>query len=336
MRYVQHRARMTKLALRAVFLTIVTSLIAGSGVDFPIVLNVEALFLSPTATAPAPMPPTPTLAPTATPTGSATDTPTPPLPLTSTLAPTRTRALTFTPTASQNMREMRVPVLMYHYISIPPPDADAIRLDLSVTPQAFDEQMAFLVSNGYHTVRVADVVEHLRSGAPLPEKPIVLTFDDGYADNYKAAFPILKKYGMTATFYVIAQFTENQRPGYATWDQLREMANAGMEIGSHSMDHSDLHGRSIAFLTNQIAGSKQAIESRLGVTVKTFSYPSGKYDANTIAVVRANGYLGAVTEIQGLQQTTNDIFELRRVRIRGSYSLTDYAYWLNWFTNSAR
>jgi len=234
------------------------------------------------------------------------------------------------------MRQMRVPVLMYHYISIPPPDADAIRLDLSVTPQAFDEQMAFLVSNGYRTVRVSDVVEHLLSGAPLPEKPIVLTFDDGYADNYEAALPILKKYGMTATFYVIAKFTENQRPGYATWDQLREMANAGMEIGSHSMDHSDLRGRSIAFLTDQIARSKQIIESRLGITVKTFSYPSGKYDAKTIAVLRANGYLGAVTEIQGLQQTTNDIFELRRVRIRGSYSLTDYAYWLNWFTNSGR
>ena len=234
------------------------------------------------------------------------------------------------------MRQMRVPVLMYHYISIPPPDADAIRLDLSVTPQAFDQQMAFLVSNGYRTVRVSDVAEHLLSGAPLPEKPIVLTFDDGYADNYKAAFPILKKYGMTATFYVIAQFTEDQRPGYATWEQLREMANAEMEIGSHSIDHSDLRGRSIAFLTNQIAGSKQVIESRLGITVKTFSYPSGKYDAKTIAVLRANGYLGAVTEIQGLQQTTNDIFELRRVRIRGSYSLADYAYWLNWFTNSGR
>ncbi|MCL4395772.1 MAG: polysaccharide deacetylase family protein [Chloroflexi bacterium] len=205
-----------------------------------------------------------------------------------------------------------------------------------MTPQAFDEQMAFLVSNGYRTVRVSDVAEHLLSGAPLPEKPIVLTFDDDYADNYKAAFPILKKYGMTATFYVIAQFAEDQRPGYATWDQLREMANAGMEISSHSIDHSDLRGRSIAFLTNQIAGSKQIIESRLGITVKTFSYPSGKYDAKTIAVLRTNGYLGAVTEIQGLQQTTDDVFEMRRVRIRGSYSVTDYAFWLNWFTNSGR
>lgn len=293
---------------------------------FPIVPNVNALFLSPTAASP--MPPTPP----ATPTRPVTNIPTPtlmPIPI-----PSAPRAPTLTPTTSQTMQQMRVPVLMYHYISVPPPGADAIRLDLSVTPQAFDEQMAFLASNGYHTVRVSDLVEHLFSGAPLPEKPIVLTFDDGYADTYAAAFPTLKKYGMTATFYVIAQFTEDQRPGYATWDQLREMAKAGMEIGSHSMDHSDLRGRSTAFLTDQIGRSKQIIESRLGIAVKTFSYPSGKYDAKTIAVLRANGYLGAVTEIQGLQQATNNIFKLRRVRIRGSYSLADFAYGLNWFTNS--
>ena len=326
---------MTKLASRAIFLAVLTSLIVGSGVGFPIAVNVDALFLSPTAAAS--MPPTiSTLTPTATPTRAATSTATPTPTFTPMATPTRTRAPTLTPTVSPNMWQMRVPILMYHYISVPPLDADAIRLDLSVTPQAFDEQMAFLVSNSYRTVRVSDVAEHLLSGAPLPEKPIVLTFDDGYADIYQAAFPILKKYGMTATFYVIAQFAENQRPGYATWDELREMAKGGMEIGSHSMDHSDLRGRSNAFLTDQIGRSKQIIESRLGITVKTFSYPSGKYDAKTIAVLRANGYLGAVTEIQGLQQTTNDIFELRRVRIRGSYSLTDYAYWLDWFTNSAR
>lgn len=325
---------MTKLALRAIFLAIVTSLIAGSAVDFPAVVKVDALFLFPTATVP--MPPTPTLVPTATPRRSATNTLISTSPLMSTPAPTHTRAPTLTPTTKQNMRQMRVPVLMYHYVSLPPPDADAIRLDLSVTPQTFDEQMAFLLSNGYHTVRVSDVVDHQLYGAPLPEKPIVLTFDDGYADNYKAAFPILEKYGMTATFYVIAKFTEDQRPGYATWDQLREMASAGMEIGSHSIDHLDLRGQSIAFQTNQIADSKQIIESRLGNAIKTFSYPSGRYDANTIAVLRANGYLGAVTEIEGLQQTTDNVFEMRRVRIRGSYSLTEYAYWLNWFTNSGR
>ena len=227
-------------------------------------------------------------------------------------------------------------MLMYHYVSVPPPDADIFRLDLSVTPQAFEEQMAYLASSGYHTVRVADVVAHLANGTPLPNKPIVLTFDDGYADIYESVFPILKKYRMTATFYVITQFTEDRKAGYVTWEQLREMANAGMEIGSHSLDHSDLRNRTTAFLNNQMMGSKRLIESRLGIIVRTFSYPAGKYDTRALTVARTSGYLGAVTEIQGVQQSESDLFEMRRVRVRGSYSLTDYTYWLNWFMESGR
>ena len=241
------------------------------------------------------------------------------------------------PTVNPGLRVARVPIMMYHYVSIPPPDADVYRLDLSVSPQAFDEQLAFLAYNGYRTIRASDLVEHLLYGAPLPEKPIVLTFDDGYADAYDAAFPLLKKYGMVATFFVVTQYLESKKPGYATWAQLQEMANAGMEIGSHTADHPDLRGKSIVFQNGQIAGSKQLIEMRLpGVTVKTFCYPSGKYDATTLAVLRMSGYLGAVTEIQGVRQTSDDVYEMRRIRVRGSYSLNDYAYWLNWFINSGR
>lgn len=267
-----------------------------------------------------------------------TSTPTPLPSGTATLTPTSVPTVTptLTPTRRPTPHLMRVPMLMYHYVSTPPPGADIFRLDLSVTPQAFEEQMAYLASNGYQTVRVADVVAHLTKGAPLPEKPIALTFDDGYADTYESVFPILQKYRMTATFYVIAQFTEDRKAGYVTWEQLREMAAMGMEIGSHSMDHLDLRNRTTAFLNNQMAGSKRLIESRLGITVRTFSYPAGKYSARAHAVAQTSGYLGAVTEIQGIQQSNSDIFEMRRVRVRGSYSLTDYAYWLNWFANSGR
>lgn len=267
-----------------------------------------------------------------------TSTPTPLPSATATLTPTSAPTITptLTPTRCPTPHLMRVPMLMYHYVSIPPVDADIFRLDLSVTPQAFEEQMAYLAANGYQTVRVADVVAHLTKGAPLPEKPIVLTFDDGYADIYESVFPILKKYRMTATFYVIAQFTEDKKTGYVTWEQLREMAAAGMEIGSHSMDHLDLRNRTTAFLNNQMAGSKRLIESRLGITVRTFAYPAGKYNARTLAVAQTSGYLGAVTEIQGIQQSNSDIFEMRRVRVRGSYSVADYAYWLNWFAQGGR
>lgn len=299
---------------------IVMSLTFDSGIGFSIDWRANTPTPSPTLTATITL--TPTSFPSATPT------------LTPTASPTITPTRMATVRANQHLH--RVPMLMYHYVSVPPPDADVFRLDLSVTPQAFEEQIAYLASNSYRTVRVADVVAHLSNDKPLPEKSIVLTFDDGYADIYESVFPILKKYQMTATFYIIAQFTEDRKAGYVTWEQLREMANAGMEIGSHSSDHLDLRRKTTAFLNNQMLGSKRLIESRLGITVKTFAYPAGKYDARTLTVARTSGYLGALTETQGTLQSNADIFEMRRVRVRGSYSRAEYEYWLNWFKQSRR
>lgn len=326
-------SRIFALALRGGFVVLVASLAVGSGMDSPVVQLAGSFMPSATPTPTN----TPTLTFTPTRTTTLTFTPTATATRTATLAPTRTRTPTPTPTINPTLRLARIPILMYHYVSIPPPDADAIRLDLSVTPQAFDEQMAFLKYQGYNTVRVSDIAEHLLFGAPLPEKPIALTFDDGYADAPEFVLPILKKYGMVGTIYVIPGFIENNKRGYATWQQLSEMAAVGIEIGSHTMDHPDLRGKTIAYQNAQIAGAKQIIEARMpGVIVKTFCYPAGKYDGTTFAVLKLSGYLGAVTEIQGLRQTNDDILEMRRLRIRGSYSLTDYAYWLNWFTNSGR
>ncbi len=330
---------MFSLALRAGIVLVLVSIAVGVGMGSPLVQIADAIPPAPTffATAPPSLTFTPTQTATSTRTFTPTSTPTATLTFTPLPTRTRTRTATPTPTINPNLRVARIPILMYHYVSVPPPDADAIRLDPSVTPQAFDEQMAFLKYQGYNTVRVSDIAEHLLFGAPLPEKPIALTFDDGYADAPEFVLPILKKYGMVGTIYVIPGFIENKKNGYATWKQLQEMAAAGMEIGSHTVDHPDMRGRTIAYQNAQIAGSKQMIEARIpGVVVKTFVYPSGKYDGTTIAVLRLSGYLGALTEIQGVRQSNEDIFEMRRVRIRGSYALTDYAYWLNWFTNSGR
>ncbi|MBI4789642.1 MAG: polysaccharide deacetylase family protein [Chloroflexi bacterium] len=267
--------------------------------------------------------PTPTLTntPTATPTATPTFTPT----------ATRTRVPTAAATATPSQRTIRVPILMYHYISVPPPDADKYRLDLSVTPAAFQTQMEYLAINGYHPIRLIDLVDYLLHGTPLPDKPIVLTFDDGYSDNYANAFPVLKQHNFPATFFVISQFVEENRWGYASWAQLDEMVKAGMEIGSHTRTHPDLYRRTLAFQTNEIAGSKLLIEERLGTPVLSFSYPSSRYDATTKSVLRSAGYLGAVTETQGTRQSSEKLFELQRIRIRGSHTIPDFARWIKWF-----
>ncbi len=273
---------------------------------------------------------TPTATNTATPTATATPTNTP----TETPTPTLTPTITPTPlpTRDPNLRVARVPILMYHYISVPPPDADKYRLDLSVTPDNFAAQMAYLAAQGYHTIRVQDLTSYLLHGTPaLPPKPIVLTFDDGYVDNYQNALPILRKYKFTATFFIITQFIDDNRPGYLTWDQVEEMAIEGMEIGSHTLDHVDLYGKPRAYQVTEIDGSKLMIESRIGTPVKSFCYPSGKFDLRTISVLRSGGYLGATTEIQGTLQSTANIYELRRIRIRGSYSVAEFAHWIDFF-----
>ncbi len=294
---------------------------------FPSAMVVQiagAIMPSPTVTV------TPT--PTSTPTAIPTDTPTPTATATPTRTPIPTRTPTPTPTRDPNHYTARVPILMYHYISDPPPDADKYRLDLSVTPANFQTQMEYLASEGYTPIRLSDLAEFLLNGSPLPPQPIVLTFDDCYADNYENAFPVLKNYGFPATFFAITQFTDEKRPGYMTWDQLEELAIEGMEIGAHTMNHIDLKGKSRAVQTSEIAGSKLLIESRIGTPVKVFSYPASKYDALTISILRSTGFLAAVTaDTQGTRHTTEEIYELKRIRVRGNYSITEFAYWIKYF-----
>lgn len=229
------------------------------------------------------------------------------------------------------VREARVPILMYHYISVPPAGANDIRQGLSVTPATFENHLRLLKTNGYHTISLHQLLLNLTRGEPLPENPVVLTFDDGYRDNYENAFPLLQKYGYTATFFLITNFIDEGRPAYLTWDQVKELAQAGNEIGAHSRDHPDLRGRDTDFLVWQILGSKEAIQNGAGITPRFFSYPSGKYDDNTIAILASAHFWGSVTVKQGVHQSSERPFELERIRIDGSYGADELKWVLSYF-----
>jgi peptidoglycan/xylan/chitin deacetylase (PgdA/CDA1 family) len=222
---------------------------------------------------------------------------------------------------------------MYHYLSVPPPDADVYRLDLSVRPEVFDAQMTYLAQQGYHPIHLSDLSGHLQTGAELPQKPIVVTFDDGYDDNYVNAFPILKDHGFTATFFVVTGFIGGGRNGYLSWEQIREMATNGMEIGSHSDTHPDLRRKSEAFLQTELAGSRATIEAHIQMPVTAFSYPAGKYDQRVMDALARAGFTSAVTEIQGVRQSAPQPFLLKRIRVRGAWSVEEFAYWLGYWEN---
>ena len=233
------------------------------------------------------------------------------------------------PTPDGVVRSAHVPILMYHYISAPPADADIYRLDLSVTPANFEAQLAWLQSQGYQSITLSQLVHHLARGQSLPDKPIVLTFDDGYRDHYTNAFPLLKRYGYLATFFIVTQPIDMANPEFLSWDMVKEMHAAGMDMEPHGYRHYDLRGKDTDFLVYEIVGAKEAIEARTGETARFFCYPAGSYDEQTIAVLRSAHFWAAVTTAQGATHSSDKLFELARIRVRGRHSVEDLETLLN-------
>lgn len=218
---------------------------------------------------------------------------------------------------------------MYHHVVEPPAGANRIERDLSVSPDAFAEQMQYLRNAGYESIHLEDLVHHLTIGLPIPQKAVVITFDDGYLDNYTHAFPILLENGFVGSFFIITDYVDHGFERYMSWDQIREMAAAGMEFGSHSRDHPDLRARSEANLVWQILGSRETLEANLQRPVRTFSYPSGQYDSRVIEVLRSAHYWCAVGIEQGATHSSDDLFTLKRIRIRGGDTLGKFITKLN-------
>lgn len=269
---------------------------------------------------------TPTPAPSSTPTPTAPATPVP------------------LPTPDGVQRQARVPILMYHYLSSPPNGADRYRRDLSVPPELFEEHLTYLKAQGYQTISLDDLTDYLALGRPLPPggKPILITFDDGYLDNYLNAFPLLQKYGFTGVFFVITELAERASAGmiapdglryadaYMTWDQLRAMTAAGMAVECHARVHEDLTENDDERLIWQVLGCREMIESHLGRRPRYVAYPSGVYDARVAATFASDGYWGGITTQQGVEQDSSRPFELKRLRVRSTTSTEQLAELLAW------
>lgn len=226
-----------------------------------------------------------------------------------------------TPTTVPLPEQAPVPILMYHYVSELPPDPDAYRRDLTVSPEAFQAHLQYLADEGYHPVALTDLYLYLTQGLPLLEKPIILTFDDGYRDAYEVVFPLLLDYGFTGTFFVLATPAHYEWSEYLTWAEMKEMSDAGMDIQAHGRDHVDLRDRPNDFLVYQILGIQEAIDYHTGRLPRFFCYPSGRRDQAVIDVLESAGYWGAVTTEWGSIQTLENRFEMPRIRIRGGDTL---------------
>ena len=221
-----------------------------------------------------------------------------------------------------------VPILMYHYVSELPPDPDVYRLDLTVEPEDFRAQLQYLADAGYHPITLTDLYLYLTQAYPLPEKPVVLTFDDGYRDAYEVVFPLLLEYGFTGTFFVLATPAHFEWEDYLTWAEMKEMADAGMDVQAHGRDHVDLRESTYDYLVYQILGIQEAIGYHVGYPARFFCYPSGRYDDAVIDVLQATGYWGAVTTEWGKTQTREGLYLMPRLRVRGTGTLESYVAYL--------
>lgn len=212
-----------------------------------------------------------------------------------------------------------VPILLYHHVS----DKSDTRYTVSV--DTFRAQMKLLHEQGYRTINVTDLAEIIRSGGVLPKKVVVITFDDGYLDTYANAFPILQEYGFTATAYIITSTLQDGKDyGYMQQQELKELLDAGWEIGSHSVTHTNLNKSKLG-IGNEMKQSKQFLEKLLGVPIRSFSYPYGI--ANDWIKERAEefGYDSAVGLDIVMTQTTRRLYYLSRREVYRSLSPDAFA-----------
>lgn len=199
-----------------------------------------------------------------------------------------------------------VPILAYHQIN----DGPEI---YSVSPTEFDQQLRYLQEQGYTTVSLAEMAAAFQGQASLPAKPIVITFDDGYQDNYTTALPILAKYNMKATVFVIAGSVG--QPSYLTWEEIAAMQAQHTEIGAHTVNHLALRELPLDKQVQEITVSRQILAQHLGTPIDFMAYPFGKYDPALFTSLAQAGYRGACAAKPGLNVPGSNPYTLNRVNV---------------------
>ena len=215
-------------------------------------------------------------------------------------------------------------VLEYHHIADRVDDPEGALVERYYVPSAdFAAQLDYLKAEGYETITMLEFSKAAKGKGTLPKKPLILTFDDGYEDNYTVALPLLEERGMKGEVYMVTNFIGKK--GYLTWSELRDMQQRGIEIGCHTADHLPLVGLSRAEQEDQVRLSKLLLEWNGIKTVFSFSYPNGSCNEEIAALLRDSNYLTAVTGDAGFNTFQTDPMFLQRVNIpRPRFGLAEF------------
>lgn len=216
-----------------------------------------------------------------------------------------------------------VPVLMYHYIRWNPNPRDRAGFALSVTPAAFHAQMDYLARNHFNVIPLSQAIAAIRAHRPLPFRPVVLTFDDGYADFFTTAVPEMRRYGFTATDYVVPGLVGHG--SFMSWQQVVAADRLGFTIGAHTMNHVALSRVPAGRVMAEMSESKKALQEILGHPVTEFAYPYGSFNRYVAGRARALGFESAASTMPGAWHQPGELWWLDRQRVSGWTPLPAFA-----------
>lgn len=207
-------------------------------------------------------------------------------------------------------------VVMYHRVDVTAP-TDVISQKLTVSPAQFTAELQSIHRMGFRTIGIAELA-HDMAMRESPARAVLLTFDDGYSDQFRYAFPILRRFGDRATFFV--NIATIGTPRHLTWQEIEVMSKAGMSIECHGIDHADLATLGAAAQSYQIDGCVQTLGARLQSAVLAYAYPSGNFDALTVELERRTGLLFGFTTDPRFQTDVQSPYEVTRIRIKSGMS----------------
>jgi peptidoglycan/xylan/chitin deacetylase (PgdA/CDA1 family) len=218
-----------------------------------------------------------------------------------------------------------VPILMYHSV-------DNQKGTFFVSPENFAKQMEYIKKNGYEVITLDELAKSIKDKRMLKKNKVVITFDDGYKDNFQYAYPVLKKLGFPATVFLISDFVGkylSNKKELLNWDEIALMSKNKISFGGHTKRHFYLGSvKDERTALEEIVGSKKTIEQKIGMPVDYFCYPTGGFNERVKEMVKEAGYKGACTTNRGFVDFNRDAYELKRVKVTNSDMTKPFNFWI--------
>lgn len=221
------------------------------------------------------------------------------------------------PTEVIEQGSVKVTIFVYHSVRPHEPEPKSID-EFDITPELFERQLVYLKDHGFATISFDDLVGFFTRHKTLPPKSVILSFDDGWENQYTYAFPLLQTYHDTATFFIFTNALDYRH--FLTWQEVQEMRQKGMEIGSHTKSHPFLNKISEHALRSEIIDSKRIIEKHLGAPITAFASPFGYFDDTVVSLIKEAGYTSGRTLQRGVYHTNNNLLQLKSVLVGDNFN----------------